>query len=132
MNNKCLLIARCFELGVPIVTVGGAGGRKDPSRVAHEDLNRTQGDRLLHKVRKRLRQRHAFARGRARWGIPCVYSSEPVLFPTEDGGVCQTASPGVNLRLDCESGFGTATFVTGTFGFMAAALVMEKIVGPRE
>jgi tRNA A37 threonylcarbamoyladenosine dehydratase len=31
------------------------------------------------------------------------------------------------LRLDCNSGFGTACFVTGTFGLVAAARVVQRI-----
>ena len=35
--------------------------------------------------------------------------------------------PGENLRLDCKNGYGTATFVTGAFGFAAAAVVVKLI-----
>jgi tRNA A37 threonylcarbamoyladenosine dehydratase len=31
------------------------------------------------------------------------------------------------LRLNCESGFGSATQVTGTFGFAAAARVLARL-----
>ncbi|MEZ4473600.1 MAG: hypothetical protein R3F60_22985 [bacterium] len=29
-RSKALLISRCCEAGIPVVTVGGAGGRRDP------------------------------------------------------------------------------------------------------
>jgi len=32
-----------------------------------------------------------------------------------------------DLRLDCRSGFGTATFVTGAFGFAAAGRIVERL-----
>jgi tRNA A37 threonylcarbamoyladenosine dehydratase len=35
--------------------------------------------------------------------------------------------PGGSLALDCASGFGTATFVTGAFGFAAAGEVVRRI-----
>ena len=31
------------------------------------------------------------------------------------------------MKLNCDSGFGTATFVTGSFGFAAAAQVVRRI-----
>jgi tRNA A37 threonylcarbamoyladenosine dehydratase len=33
------------------------------------------------------------------------------------------------LRLDCAAGFGAATFVTGTFGFVLAGEVVRKLSG---
>lgn len=128
--NKCLLLARCRDLQIPAVTVGGAGGRRDPARVAVDDLTRTQHDGLLRSVRRTLRADHGFPGGNARWGIPCVYSTEQVVFPGADGQVCDSPEPGVSLRLDCASGFGTASFVTGTFGLVAASIVVNRIAAP--
>ena len=34
-----------------------------------------------------------------------------------------------DLRIDCNTGFGTASFVTGTFGFVAAARIVQGIAG---
>jgi tRNA A37 threonylcarbamoyladenosine dehydratase len=31
------------------------------------------------------------------------------------------------LRLDCDTGFGTASFVTGAFGLIAASRIVRKI-----
>lgn len=58
----------------------------------------------------------------------CVFSTEAPVYPTGDGGVCDAPEPGTRLRLDCRSGYGTATFVTGAFGFAAAAEVVRVIV----
>ncbi len=126
-RNKCLLLRMCRERGLGVVTVGGAGGRCDPSRVKVTDLTRSESDGLLRKVRKALRQKHGFPRGRRRWKMPCVYSDEPIIYPSNDGGVCAQPEPGSSLRLDCNSGFGTATFVTGTFGFMAASVAINAL-----
>ena len=35
--------------------------------------------------------------------------------------------PGSKLKLDCESGFGTAAYVTGVFGLVAAGEVVRAI-----
>jgi tRNA A37 threonylcarbamoyladenosine dehydratase len=127
--HKCLLLAECVRRETPVVTVGGAGGRRDPSRVQVVDLTRTFDDPLLQRVRKKLRQNHGFPRNtRKKWKIPAVFSPEPVLFPQQDGSVCAVREAGVNLRLDCASGYGTAAFVTGTFGFAAAAAAVDRIL----
>jgi tRNA A37 threonylcarbamoyladenosine dehydratase len=33
----------------------------------------------------------------------------------------------MSLRLDCASGYGTASFVTGAFGFAAASVVVRAL-----
>jgi tRNA A37 threonylcarbamoyladenosine dehydratase len=125
---KALLIAKCHALGMPIVTTGGAGGRRDPSLIKVDDLSRSTHDGLLSNVRKLLRTEHGFPRDpRRKFGVPCVYSPEPQVFPAKDGSVCTAPEPGSNLRLDCRSGYGTATFVTGAFGFVAAAEMVKLI-----
>lgn len=127
-REKCLMIVRCLERGIPIITAGGAGGRRDPTRIRVDDLARSNGDRLLQSVRKTLRADHGFPRGGKKFGVDCVFSNEPPVFPQKDGSVCETRDAGADLRLDCRSGFGTATFVTGTFGFVAAARIVERLV----
>jgi tRNA A37 threonylcarbamoyladenosine dehydratase len=125
---KALLVARCCERGVPVVTTGGAGGRRDPTALRVDDLARTTHDALLQATRKILRAEFGFPRGEKKFGVSCVYSPEAQVFPAKDGSVCEKPEPGSNLRLDCRSGYGTACFVTGTFGFAAAARVVKLIV----
>lgn len=130
VREKCLMIARCRSKGIPIITAGGAGGRRDPTRVRVTDLARSEGDRLLQSVRKTLRAEHKFPRGGKKFGVECVFSNEQPVFPKEDGTVCRQRERGADLRLDCRRGFGTATFVTGTFGFVAAARIVDRITAP--
>jgi tRNA threonylcarbamoyladenosine dehydratase len=130
LKNKCLLLARCRERGIPIVTCGGAGGRRDTTAVRVADLAFTTHDRLLQKVRDKLRKDFGFPRGETAFGIDAVFSPEPPAFPARDGTVCRQRPSGVEgeaLKLNCDSGFGTATFVTGAFGFAAAARVVQFI-----
>jgi tRNA A37 threonylcarbamoyladenosine dehydratase len=127
--HKCLLIAQCRQRGIPIVTTGGAGGRRDPAQVRVLDLAFTTHDRLLAQVRSRLRQDFGFPQGKEPFGVDCVCSTEPQVFPAKDGGVCAQPEQGSDLRIDCASGFGTATFVTGTFGFVAAGVVVRRLAG---
>ena len=80
-------------------------------------------------VRKILRQDYGFSRNPKRsWRVPCVFSPEPVVYPDSNGNVCSKKPENVELRLDCESGYGTASFLTGTFGFQAAAKAVELIL----
>lgn len=125
---KALLIARCHEKRIPVVTTGGAGGRRDPTAIRVDDLAFASHDRLLATLRKVLRTDHGFPRDlKKKFNVPCVYSPEPQVFPRSDGSICVVREPESRLRLDCGSGFGTATFVTGAFGFAAASEVVKLI-----
>lgn len=126
--NKCLLIARCRDKGLPIITMGGAGGRRNPAAVQLADLALTTHDGLLQQVRKHLRDEYGFSRELKKpFGIPCVYSTEPQVYPQKDGTVCAQREPGSDMRLNCNNGYGTASFVTGAFGFLAAAHVVSTL-----
>ena len=130
--HKCRLIVMCDEKKIPLIVCGGAGGRRDPTRVKTGDLAFASHDRLMASVRARLRKDYGYARGHGKFGIDCVYSSELPVFPRPDGTVCETresAAIGDGLKLNCGWGFGSATFVTGAVGFAAAALAVKKIVG---
>ncbi|MFM8358013.1 MAG: ThiF family adenylyltransferase [Verrucomicrobiota bacterium] len=132
VGNKTLLIARCVALGIPVVVCGGAGGRRDPTALRVVDLAAATHDRLLVQVRKRLRQDHGFSRDATRWGVDCLASTEPPVFPRRDGTVCAARDPeagGESLRLNCDAGFGSACFVTGAMGFAAAAVAIRHLTG---
>ncbi|HUR59557.1 MAG TPA: tRNA threonylcarbamoyladenosine dehydratase [Opitutaceae bacterium] len=130
MSIKALLIAGCRERGRPVITVGAAGGRRDATKIRSGDIGEA-GDELLRQVRKKLRRQYGFStgarRGITRMDVPAVWSEEPPLYPWADGSCAPEPEPGSNLKLDCESGFGTAVFVTGTFGLIAAGEVVGMI-----
>lgn len=127
-SHKCLIISKCRERGVPVLTIGAAGGRRDPTAVRCVDLAASVTDELLRQVRRKLRVDHGFPRGaHVHFGVPCVYSVEKPLFPWSDGTIHAEPEPGGSLRLDCSTGFGTASFATGAFGFAAAAEVVRRI-----
>lgn len=129
--NKALLIAAARARGLPVLTVGGAGGKRDATQVRTGDLGDSWGDELLRQVRRKLRREHGFEhgeqKGKMHWDIRCVWSSELPVFPWADGTCAAEPEPGSNLKLDCESGFGTAVFVTGAFGLAAAGEVVRAI-----
>ncbi len=125
---KVRMIVNCREMKVPVLTMGGAGGRRDPLRIRLDDLNRTSGDRLLRAVRTELRSNHRFAGpGKMKHHVLAVYSDEPQTFPWADGTCRSVAQPGESLRMDCASGYGAATHVTATFAMVASGAVLVEL-----
>ncbi len=132
VTNKCLLIARCREKNYPVVSTGGAGGRRDPGAVLMADLAWTNHDALLQQVRKKLRDEHGFPReAKKLFGVPCVFSQEPQVYPGKEGTICAEPASGEAVRMNCDTGYGSATFVTGTFGFFAAAHIVSELAKSR-
>ena len=128
LQYKCHMIATCKEKKIPILTVGSSGGRFDPTKIQVTDLGQAFNDKLLMRLRKKLRNDYAFPEGKhIHFGVDCVFSSERALYPDGEGGVCHTIPSEENLKLDCQSGMGTATFVTGTFGFMATYKILARL-----
>ena len=134
MRPKAHLIAECYKRGIPIITCGGAGGRVDAARISMADLARTNGDNMLSQLRKTLRKEYAFPLFDKcpDIGIPCVYSPEKPRFPKCDGSVSCERDPGQKGGIGCASGFGSATHITGTFGFMMAGKAVELLTTTTE
>jgi len=132
---KVEMIAWCRRNKLPLVVVGSAGGRTDPTMVRVRDLSRTEHDALLALVRKKLRADFNFPRSPQRYfSVPAVYSLENVRYPQADGSVCGTRpvlGPDAALKLDCGAGLGAATHVTGAFAFAAVARAMELLLKPK-
>jgi tRNA A37 threonylcarbamoyladenosine dehydratase len=126
--NKVLLLARCREKKLPVITCGGAGGRRELTSVRLGDLSKASHDKLLSEVRRRLRKEHHFPKESLAMGVPCVYSVERAVFPQPDGSICEMRTEAEEgARLNCNGGLGSATFVTGAFGFAAAGFVVRNI-----
>lgn len=131
---KLEAIAWCRRRKLPVVSVGSAGGRTDPTQIRVRDLSRTEHDAMFSLIRKKLRQDFGFPRNPDRYfGVSAVYSLQNVQYPQPDGSVCGTRPPVANgaeaLNLACGGGLGAATHVTGAFAFAAVGKVMEKLLG---
>ncbi len=133
---KVEMAAWCRRRKVPLVVVGSAGGRTDPTRIRVRDLSRTEHDAMLSLMRKKLRHDHHFPHNEKRYfGIAAVYSLENVRYLQADGSVCGSRpAAGAAGRLDCGGGLGAATHVTASFAFAAVGKVLEKLLdaGRRE
>jgi tRNA A37 threonylcarbamoyladenosine dehydratase len=97
-----------------------------------EDISRVYNDPLIARVRAKLRNEYGFTRNlKKKFEVDCVFSSEPPVYPKEDGTVCQK-KPGVRgVSLNCTTGYGSATFITASIGFAAVARALSKAVKRR-
>ena len=128
VRAKTALIAYCRKHQLKLVTIGGAGGQVDPTKIAILDLCRTEQEPLLAKVRKRLRAEHGFPRGtRNKFGIDAVFSTEPLRLPESEEACAVDGDEHAGVTgLNC-AGFGSAMVVTASFGLVAAAHVLRKL-----
>ena len=136
-KEKSALLAACADLRIPVITCGGAAGRKDPTKIVCDDLTEVIGDKLLATCRKDLRKYHGFERGlpfqekrklkqskSRKWNIQAVFSTEP------QKSLPAGADLGSSFRR-CDGALGTACFVTGAYGFATAARVVDMIANGR-
>lgn len=140
LTAKVHLIATCRARGIPIVSSMGAAARIDPTRVRTSDLADTEVCPLARDVRRLLRVKHGIDVRRGHpIGVTAVYSDETPIAPAPvsyDEGkgftcVCPNKDNGVytcerRARID-----GSASFVTGTFGMVAASVVVRELIRGR-
>ncbi len=115
---KAALAAYCKRHKIKLLTVGGAGGQIDPTKIRLSDLSKTLQDPLLARVRKELRQHYHFPQNpKRRFDIPAVWSEEAIKIP-ETGPACD---------LSCAGGIGSITTVTASFALVAVSHVLSKL-----
>lgn len=129
LNHKAHLIATCYRAKQPLISCGGAGGRIDPTQIEVADLSKTYGDPLLSVLRKKLKQEYKLPLGEKskKLKIPCVFSAEKPYYPTCDGAVSKEKDPQFAGKMKCDTGFGSITHITGTFGFFMAAEAIKLL-----
>ncbi len=131
-SHKALLLAECHRRGIFAVTCGGAGGRRDPTRIRVADLAHSGKDPLLHQIRRSLRRDFGFPKvpmgeKPGPIGINAVFSDEPRVFLQCDGAIGEARADGSGQRLGCDSGLGSVTHVTAAFGMTAAGRVLDYL-----
>ena len=123
VRAKIALIVHCRATGTALVTIGGAGGRTDASRVRVTDLAHTLQEPMLAKVRKNLRIHHGFPRNlKKTFGIPAVFSEQPLRGNESVVPAFTSGSGGLNC-----AGYGSMVSVTAVFGFVAAGLLVDRL-----
>lgn len=117
LGVKCALAATAREMKIPLLVSGSAGGKLLASELKVSDLATTYEDDLLHQMRKRLRQKHGFPRGKRKFKITCVFSAEPKT-------VCEVPKGESSGRLDCQTGLGSLCHVTASMGMLLTQQVI--------
>ena len=124
VRAKTALAAWALASGVPLVSVGAAGGKREAQRVEVADLAEATHDPLLASLRQRLRKEHAAA-GKGRIGVRCVFSRESVAPPADERA--EAAGTGAVVPLSCH-GYGSSVMVTATFGMVAAGAAVSLLL----
>jgi tRNA A37 threonylcarbamoyladenosine dehydratase len=136
LSAKADLIATCLKRGIPVVSSMGAAARMDPTMVRVADLSETYKDPFAAAVRKILRNEHGLEFDKNRpLGVPAVFSPEeatpPASLKYDEGVGFRCVCPGGKNGLhDCDRRAridGTASFVTGAFGLVAASVVVKSL-----
>jgi tRNA A37 threonylcarbamoyladenosine dehydratase len=139
VTAKLDLLATCTRRRIPVLTAMGAAGRMDPTRIRVADLAHTVRDGLAKDVRRWLVRKHDVAlREDGTFGIPAVFSDEPMIDPAvvsadASGGFACVCPQSDNDVHTCEKRAridGTASFVTGAFGLAAASYIVRAIAEP--
>jgi tRNA threonylcarbamoyladenosine dehydratase len=131
-RHKSLLAAECHRRKIYAVTCGGAGGRRDPTRIRVTDLAYSGMDPLLLQLRRGLRNDYGFPKTPRHtdpipFGIDAVYSDEAPYYSHCDGTVSKTPPEDTTHRINCASGFGSASHLIASFGLIAAGRVLEHL-----
>lgn len=122
LRVKTAMAAWCVRHKQAFIVSGGAGGQMDPTQIKTADLSEARYDPLLSKLRYNLRRHHGLARA-GRMRVPCVYSTEQLIYPT---AACDTATSNGPQGLSC-SGFGASMAVTASFGMVMAAQALKQL-----
>jgi tRNA threonylcarbamoyladenosine dehydratase len=112
LSPKVAFLKTCVELGIPVVSSFGAGGKVDPSLVRITQIENTSDCNLARYVRKRL---HAVGVYK---GITVVFSPEKV----DQSRVIETEKAYPKKSL-----IGTISYMPAIFGCMVASVVIREL-----
>ncbi|MBO9665612.1 MAG: tRNA threonylcarbamoyladenosine dehydratase [Bdellovibrio sp.] len=132
LTAKAHLLATCIKENIKVITSAGSAAKLDPLRIKKADLADTHTCPLAHQLRKILRQKYDFPE--KNFGIPCVFSDEPVMMPEElkyDKGMgFKCVCPKTNDFHGCDNRnmiYGSASFITGAFGLVLASHIVNDV-----
>jgi tRNA A37 threonylcarbamoyladenosine dehydratase len=114
ISPKLFLMLHCLELGYPIVSSMGAGGKTEPSDVRYGDISESKGCPLARVLRKRLHRRGIYN------GVKVVWSPEEI-----DPDAIITTEGEQNKK----SNVGTISYMPPLFGCMLASIVIRDLMG---
>ncbi len=112
---KTNLIVKLHTEKIPFISVMGAGGKTDPSKIAQADLFKTQNCALARRIRKYLRRRGIKSK------VPVIYSSEvTTLHSHEMEDQERTSTRGRSRNL-----ISSVAYLPAIMGCWAAGYVLE-------
>lgn len=117
ISPKLKLLIAAKRKKVKIVSIMGAGGKTDPSKIKIADISNTYHDMLSKQIRKRLKKHNINK------GIRVVFSTEQP---------CKSSiqlTDGDNYK---RSFYGTISYMPALFGINAAAEVIRYLLGIRK
>ncbi|TAG08476.1 MAG: tRNA threonylcarbamoyladenosine dehydratase [Verrucomicrobia bacterium] len=131
-SHKALLAAECLRRKIHLVTCGGAGGKRDATRIRVSDLAQSGADPLLHAMRRAMRQHHGFPKTPRNteplpFGIEAVFSDEPPYYAQCDGSVSRQFPTDAQGRLNCTTGFGSVSHLIASFGLIAVGRMLDYL-----
>ncbi len=113
LSPKTYLLAHCVELGLPVVSSMGAGGKYDPSKIIVSDLDDSYNCKLAYYMRKRLHKLGIWK------GIKVVFSSEVV---DRSSVILQEG------ETNKKSNVGTISYMPAIFGCTCASVVLRDFL----
>jgi tRNA A37 threonylcarbamoyladenosine dehydratase len=114
LSPKVFYLKKCLDMGIPVISSMGAGGKIDPTCLQVADISESKHCNLARYVRKRLRALGIYK------GIKVVYSPE-----LADPEKIITAPEG-NAK---KSFIGTMSYMPAVFGCTVASVVIRDISG---
>jgi tRNA A37 threonylcarbamoyladenosine dehydratase len=109
---KIFLIYHSLQLGLPVVSSMGSGGKLDPSKIEVADISKSYNCNLARMLRKRLHKLGVYK------GVKVVFSSE---FTNPESIVL---SEGQNKK----SNVGTISYMPPIFGCFIASVVIRDLI----
>ena len=109
---KIFLIYHSLQLGLPVVSSMGSGGKLDPSKIQVADISKSYNCNLARMLRKRLHKLGVYK------GVKVVFSSEF----TDPAAVVLSESQ------NKKSNVGTISYMPPLFGCFAASVVIRDLL----
>lgn len=116
LSPKIYLLFHCRNLGIPVVSAMGSGGRIDPLQLQIADISQTYCCSLADVLRKRLHRLGIY------YGIKAVFSPEPV---RKESIKATWGEPNKKSTL------GTVSYMPPMVGCLCASVVIRELLGQK-
>lgn len=114
LSPKVFLIYHSIQMGLPIISSMGSGGKTDPTKLQIADISKTFNCKLARSIRKRLHRKGIDK------GLTVVFSTELT---------DKTAVVEVDDEENKKSTVGTISYMPALFGIYCASKVIRDLAG---